>query len=424
MADLRKLDSQERSALSDRLNQRYEDFKAQNLSLDMTRGKPSPEQLDLSLDMLSQVTADNYTSDDNTDCRNYGGVDGLPQAKILFADFMEVATDEIIIGGNASLTLMHDTVLRAFALGVSEDMSPWSKGKAVKFICPVPGYDRHFSICEFFGIDMLPVAMDPNGPLMDTVEKLVAEDASIKGIWCVPKYSNPSGAVYSDETVDRLANMATAAEDFRVFWDNAYAYHPLYGEPAPLKNILTACTAAGNPDRVIMFGSTSKISFSGSGIAVMAASRRNIDFMRRQISFQTIGPDKLNQLRHIRFFKNMDGIRTHMQRHAALLGPKFRAVDQVLEAELQDKGVARWTRPQGGYFVSIDTPAGCAAAVVKMAAEAGVKLTPAGATHPYGKDPEDRTIRIAPSFPQEDDIRTAMAILAVCIQIAALKKMA
>ncbi len=403
------------------LSRRYESFRATRLSLDMTRGKPCAEQLDLANELLTTLGPNDFRAADGTDTRNYGGVDGLPEAKALFADFMEVSTEEVLIGDNSSLSLMHDAVARALSHGVPGEAGPWSTG-VPKFLCPAPGYDRHFAICQHFGVEMIAVDMTPEGPDMDRVEALAAADASIKGIWLVPKYSNPTGATCSDSVVQRLASMTTAASDFRVFWDNAYAHHHLTDEQPKLSNLLQACKTAGNPDRVLLFGSTSKISFAGAGIAIMAGSERNMAWMRDHRSKSTIGPDKINQLRHVRFFRDMDGIAAHMRKHAAILRPKFELVDAVLRRELEPSGVATWTRPLGGYFTSLDTPDGCARAVVKMAAEAGVKLTEAGATFPYGRDPRDRNIRIAPSLPRLDEIGPAMEVLAVCVKRVALRK--
>jgi aspartate/methionine/tyrosine aminotransferase len=401
---------------------RYNEFKSRNITLDMTRGKPCAEQLDLAMDMLECIRGEDYRSKNGTDCRNYGGLDGIPEAKALFADYMGVSTDEIIIGASSSLNMMHDTSMRAMVKGIAPDSAPWMQQPAAKFLCPSPGYDRHFFICEYLGLEMIPVEMDDNGPDMDTVEDLVKKDDAIKGIWCVPKYSNPTGIVYSDEIVDRLAGMEVKAPDFRIFWDNAYAVHYLSGGPAPLKNILSACKDAGNPDRVLMYGSTSKISFAGAGIAMMAGSQANMDRARKQMSFQTIGPDKLNQLRHVRFFKDMTGIEAHMQKHAEILKPKFDAVDQLLESALAGKNIAQWSKPAGGYFVSLDTLEGCAAEIIKMASDAGVKLTPAGSTYPLKKDPLDRNIRLAPSFPPLDDIQQAMELVGICVQLVSIDK--
>jgi DNA-binding transcriptional MocR family regulator len=412
-------------SLHAQLIERYKAFQGRGLNLDMTRGKPGPDQLDLANAMLNTVSAEAFKAADGTDCRNYGGLDGLPEAKALFAAFMGgVTTEEILIGGNASLTLMYDSFMRAMVFGVGGGQTPWSQQVAqlgsLKFLCPAPGYDRHFAICEQLGLEMITVEMGAGGPDMDTVEKLAAADSAIKGIWCVPKYSNPGGTVYSDAVIQRLAAMPTAATDFRIFWDNAYAYHHLTDQVPEQACMLTACKAAGNPDRVYMFGSTSKITFAGAGLAIMAASKTNIDWTRSQIFFQTIGPDKLNQLRHVRFFKDLTGIEAHMKKHQALLAPKFAAIQTILERELGGSGLAKWSDPKGGYFVSIDTPDGCARKVVQMAAEAGVKLTGAGATYPYGKDPRDRNIRIAPTLPPVTEIELAMELVAICIKIAGI----
>lgn len=422
MTDFTKLSDQDRQRIKDELQQRYQDFQSRQMALDMTRGKPCPEQLDLALGMLEGDTGRAYRTEDGLDCRNYGGLDGIPAAKVLFSEYLAVEPEELLIGGNSSLNLMHDTILRAMVKGVMDGAPAWGQLPKIKFLCPSPGYDRHFFICEYLGIEMIPTEMTDNGPAMEIIEDLVAEDDLIKGIWCVPKYSNPTGIVYSDETVDRLATMKTKAADFRIFWDNAYAVHHLVNRPAPLKNILTACKQAGNPERVFMFASTSKISFAGAGLAIMAGSQANMDWVKNQMAFQTIGPDKLNQLRHVLFFKNLAGIEAHMQKHALILKPKFDAVQNVLASELDGKHIASWSRPQGGYFVSIDTLQGCAAAVIKMAAEAGVKLTPAGSTYPYKTDPQDRNIRIAPSFPPLEDIQAAMELVAICIQLVSLEK--
>jgi len=422
MPDFHHLNTQQLQQIKDDLLDRYREFKSRGTTLDITRGKPCPEQLDLSMDMLDIINSSNYLTQEATDCRNYGGLDGIPEVKQLFAQYMEVAPEEIIIGGNSSLNMMHDTFMRAMVKGVTEDSPPWAKLPEVKFLCPSPGYDRHFFICDYLDIDMISVKMNDTGPDMDQVEELAAKDDSIKGIWCVPRYSNPTGVVYSDEVVHRLAAMKTKANDFRIFWDNAYAVHHLDDQPARLKNILTSCKQAGNPERVFIFGSTSKITFAGGGVAMMAGSAENMALTKKQMSFQTIGPDKLNQLRHAKFFKNVAGIENHMKKHAAILKPKFEAVQNSLEKELAGKNIADWSRPGGGYFVSIDTMEGCAAAVVQMAAEAGVKLTPAGSTYPYMKDPLDRNIRIAPSFPPLEDIRSAMQLVGICIQLASIEK--
>ncbi|CAB1071462.1 Aspartate transaminase (EC [Olavius algarvensis Delta 1 endosymbiont] len=423
MPEFTNLSNLELEQLKDDLMAQYQTFKSRGLNLDITRGKPCPEQLDLALEMLDCVNSKNYVTEEGTDSRNYGGLDGIPAAKKLFAEYLEVQPEELIIGGNSSLNLMHDALMRAIVKGASPDCPPWGKVAQIKFLCPSPGYDRHFFICEYLGIEMITVAMDENGPDMTAVEKLVAEDESIKGIWCVPKYSNPTGAVYSDEVVERLAAMPTKAADFRIFWDNAYTVHHLADQPLPLKNILEACKQAGHPERVYIFGSTSKVAFAGSGLAMMAGSAKNMDHARKQIAFQTIGPDKLNQLRHTAFFKNMDGIHDHMQKQAAILKPKFDTVQSELESALGGKNIADWSRPLGGYFVSIDTMEGCAAEVIRMAEEAGVKLTPAGSTYPYMRDPSDRNIRIAPSFPPLADIASAMQLVGICIQLASIDKL-
>jgi DNA-binding transcriptional MocR family regulator len=417
-----RIDPCQMSRRREGLLERYREFQQQKITLDMTRGKPCPDQLELSGGLLECLSRRNFKAADGSDCRNYGGLDGIPEVKALFAEYMGVQPDEILIGGNSSLSLMHDAMTWAWVFGAAPGSAPWSRQAPAKFLCPSPGYDRHFAICEHLGIEMIPVDFRGNGPDMDVVETLAAADAGIKGIWCVPKYSNPTGEVYSDDVVERLARMPTQATDFRIFWDNAYAYHHLGSGPARLADILQACRKAGNPDRVLLFGSTSKISFAGSGLAFMAGSPANMAWVRQHLAFQTIGPDKLNQLRHLLFFKNMAGIESHMQHHAAVLKPKFDMVQDVLERELGGRGIVEWTRPAGGYFISINTRNGCARRVVQLAAEAGVKLTPAGSTYPYQKDPCDRNIRIAPSFPSVTDIRKAMDVLAISLELAFLEK--
>ncbi len=423
MADFKQLSEQESQEMKAQLMERYRKFQERRITLDMTRGKPCTAQLDLALGMMEGDTGKAYLTKEGLDCRNYGGLDGIPAAKTLFSEYVEVEPEELILGGNSSLNMMHDTILRAMVKGVMDGASPWGQLPKVKFLCPSPGYDRHFFICEFLGIEMIPVDMQEDGPVMSQVEERVANDELIKGIWCVPKYSNPTGAVYSDEAVERLAEMNTKAVDFRIFWDNAYAVHHLADTPVPLKNILEACKQAGNPERVFIFASTSKISFAGAGLAIMAGSQTNMEWVKNQMAFQTIGPDKMNQLRHVLFFKNAAGIEAHMKKHSAILKPKFDAVQSILIKELADKKIANWSKPQGGYFVSIDTMEGCAAAVIKMAADAGVKLTPAGSAYPYKKDPLDRNIRIAPSFPPLEDIQAAMELVAVCIQLVSIDKL-
>ncbi len=422
MTEFSALAPEELHRLRDALQNRYDAICERRLSLDITRGKPSAEQLDLSNGLLSNLDESSFRSAGGTDCRNYGGIDGLPEARRLFADYMGVTPEEIIIGGNSSLNLMYDTFLRAMVHGVGNGHPPWGRQPALKFICPSPGYDRHFAICEHLGIEMIPVPMTGDGPDMDAVESLAAEDEAVKGIWCVPVYSNPTGAVYADATVERLARMTTRAADFRIFWDNAYAVHHFGGGPPRVRNILAACKAAGNPERPFLFGSTSKITFPGAGLAMIAGSTANMDWVRAHMFFQTIGPDKLNQLRHVRFFGDLSGIHRHMEKHAAIVAPRFQAVQDVLARELDGKDIATWTRPEGGYFVSFDTPAGCARRVVRMAAEAGVKLTPAGATYPLKNDPRDSNIRIAPTFAAVDDVRIAVEVLAIGTQIVAIDR--
>ncbi len=414
----------DRSQLTQRLEQaraRYQAFKAMHLQLDMTRGKPCPEQLALSAGLFDCLGRDDYRAEDGTDCRNYGLIDGIPEARRLFAEFLGVAPSEIIVGGNSSLALMHDAIVQALLRGVPGSERPWRHESAAKFLCPSPGYDRHFAVCEHLGIELVAVDMNDAGPDMDWVEALVAGDPGVKGIWCVPKYSNPTGITYSPAVVERLANMRTAAPDFRIFWDNAYAVHDLTDTPDELADLFAACKEAGHPDRVLIFGSTSKVTFAGAGIAMVGASAANIAHLKLGLSVQTIGPDKLNQLRHVRFFRDMEGIRAQMRKHAAILRPKFDAVDAILRRELGEGDLAQWSRPRGGYFVSLDTRDGCAKRVVALAAEAGVKLTAAGASFPYGEDPRDRNIRIAPSLPSLQDIAQAMELLAVCVQLASLE---
>ena len=422
MSDFKSLSKEQLNAIIDELQTRYEAFKAQNLKLDMTRGKPCTEQLDLSMDMLDIKSSELKKADDGTDARNYGGLDGLPEAKALFGEMLGVAANEIIIGGNSSLNLMYDAVSRAMLLGIMGS-TPWSKLEKVKFLCPSPGYDRHFAICELFGIEMIIVDMKQDGPDMDAVERLVSSDDSIKGIWCVPKYSNPDGITYSDVVVDRFAALKPAAKDFRIFWDNAYCVHDLTDEPDQLKNILAACKAAGNPDMVYMFASTSKISFSGAGVAVMAGSVDNMNYIKKSLTIQTIGHDKVNQLRHVKYFKNMDGIKSHMKKHAEILKPKFDTVLGILERELAGKNIASWNKPNGGYFISLNTMNNCAKEVATMALEPGVVLPKTGATYPYGKDPQDRNIRIAPTLPPIEELKKAIEILAICVQLVSAKKL-
>ncbi len=403
------------------LESRYNAFKEQKLKLDMTRGKPCSEQLDLSEEILDIPAKELRKAADGTDNFNYGVLDGLPEAKGLFAEMLGVNNNEIIIGGNSSLNLMYDTIGRAMSLGVLGS-TPWSKQEKVKFLCPSPGYDRHFAICELFGIEMIVVDMKQDGPDMDTIEKLVEQDESIKGIWCVPKYSNPDGITYSDEIVDRFAALKPKAKDFRIFWDNAYCVHHLTNQPDELKNIMTACKQAGNENLVYVFSSTSKISFPGAGVAMMASSVENINSIKKSLTIQTIGHDKINQLRHVKYFKNVEGINLHMKKHANILKPKFDIVLEILEEELGGKEIASWNKPNGGYFISLNTLNNCAKEIAELAQDAGVALTKAGATYPYGKDPLDRNIRIAPTMPPVEELKKAIEIFAICIQLVSAKK--
>lgn len=406
------------------LEAQYRDFQGKGLKLDMSRGKPSAAQLDLSMGMMDVL--DCFTDlkcEAGIDCRNYGVMDGIPEAKRLLGELIEVPAENIIIYGNSSLNVMFDVVSHAYTHGVM-GMTPWCKLDKVKFLCPVPGYDRHFSITEYFGIEMINVPMTPDGPDMDMVETLVSEDEAIKGIWCVPKYSNPQGYTYSDETVRRFAALKPAAKDFRIFWDNAYNVHHLYGEPQDvILELLAECEKAGNPDMVYKFSSTSKISFPGSGVAAISASKANLDDLRTQLTIQTIGHDKLNQLRHVRYFKNIRGIEKQMEKHADIMRPKFEAVLDILERELGGLEVGTWTKPHGGYFISFDAMEGCAKAIVAKAKDAGVVMTGAGATYPYKKDPHDSNIRIAPSFPPIDELIQATELFVLCVKLVSVDKL-
>ncbi len=401
------------------LEQEYAQFAGRNLKLDMSRGKPSGTQLDLTNPILNIL--DSYLTSDGVDARNYGGLDGIPEARNLFGELLGIAPEKIIIGGNSSLNLMYDAIMRLYVFGTG-GQTPWRKLDHVKFLCPSPGYDRHFGICEDIGIEMITVPMTENGPDMDVVEKLVAEDDSIKGIWCVPLYSNPQGICYSDETVDRLAAMKTAAPDFRIFWDNAYGVHHIY-EEKKLKDIFQATEKAGNPNRVLYFFSTSKITFPGAGIALVASSLENLKEIRRHMSAQTIGHDKINQLRTVCYLKSPEGVRSHMQKLAEELKPKFDAVLETLDQQLTGTGLASWTSPKGGYFIALDTLPGCAKATVELAKKAGVTLTGAGATFPYKKDPNDTNIRIAPTYPTYDELILAMQLFCVCVKLAGVNKL-
>lgn len=417
--------TEELAAKRDELMREYEAIKAKGLALNMARGKPSSAQLDLSMPMLASVTTyEDCLAEDGTDCRNYGVLDGIPEAKRLMASMLDDDADHVIVFGSSSLNIMYDTMARCWSFGTLGH-TPWSKLDEVKWLCPCPGYDRHFGVTEAFGITMTPVTMTADGPDMDEVERLVANDASVKGIWCVPKYSNPGGVTYSDEVVRRLAAMPCAAEDFRIFWDNAYCVHDLYpNAPAVLPDILSACANAGHPDMVYEFCSTSKVSFPGAGISGVAASSANLIDLRKVWKFATIGPDKLNQLRQARFFRNESGIEAHMARHARLLRPKFEQVISIFREELDGSGIASWTEPRGGYFLSFDTMPGCAARTVELCRRAGVKFTPAGSTWPYGRDPQDSNIRIAPSFASAEEIEPAARLFTICVRLATLEKLA
>ena len=418
-----ELSKEELLQLKSDLEAQFEDVKAQNLHLDMSRGKPAADQLNLSMGMMDVLnSSEELTCANGVDCRNYGGLDGIDEAKQLLADMMEVPKDNVIIFGNSSLNVMYDTVARAMTHGVMGS-TPWCKLDKVKFLCPVPGYDRHFAITEHFGIEMINIPMTSEGPDMDLVEELVNNDPAVKGIWCVPKYSNPQGITYSDETVFRFANLKPAAEDFRIFWDNAYCVHHLYEDKQDyLLEILMECKKAGNPDMVYKFSSTSKISFPGSGIAAMAASDANLKDIRNMMKVQTIGHDKVNQLRHVRFFKDIHGIVEHMKKHADILRPKFETVLKVLDKELGGLEIGSWIAPRGGYFISFDALDGCAKAIVAKAKEAGVVLTGAGATFPYGKDPHDSNIRIAPSYPTPEELEMAADIFVLSVKLVSIDK--
>lgn len=418
-----ELSNEELQALKKQLSAQYKDFQTKDLKLDMSRGKPSVEQLDLSMGMMDVLSGDSdLTCEDGTDCRNYGVLTGIGEAKELIGDMMEVSPDNIIIYGNSSLNVMFDTVARSVTHGVMGN-TPWCRLDKVKFLCPVPGYDRHFGITEYFGIEMIQIPMLETGPDMDMVEKLVSEDESVKGIWCVPKYSNPTGNSYSDETVRRFARLKPAAHDFRIYWDNAYGMHHLYDHDQDhLIEILAECKRAGNPDLVYKFSSTSKISFPGSGIAAIATSRNNLEDIQKQLKYQTIGHDKVNQLRHVRFFGGIHGMVEHMRLHADSLRPKFECVIGILEKELSGLEIGNWSNPKGGYFISFDSMDGCAKAIVAKCKKAGMVMTAAGATYPYGKDPRDRNIRIAPSYPPVRDLQIAMELFVLCVKLVSIDK--
>lgn len=407
------------------LKAQYKKYQEMDLHLNMARGKPCKEQLDLSMGMMDVLNSnEDLTCEDGTDCRNYGVLTGIEEAKVLIGDMMENNPDNIIIFGNSSLNVMYDTIARAYTHGIMGN-TPWCKLDKVKWLCPVPGYDRHFGITEHFGMEMIPIPMNENGPDMDLVEKYVSEDPTVKGIWCVPKYSNPTGISYSDEVVCKFARLKPAAADFRIFWDNAYGIHHLYEDADRqdyLVEILAECKKAGNPDMVYKFASTSKITFPGSGLAAMATSLNNLEDITKTMTHQTIGHDKVNQLRHVRFFGDIHGMTEHMKKHAEIIRPKFEAVEEILDTELSGLGIAKWTIPNGGYFISFDALDGCAKKIVEKAKKAGVLMTDAGATWPYHNDPKDTNIRVAPTYPPLEDLKTAATLFALCVKLVSAKK--
>lgn len=424
MALYSEMTTQELLKLEEELSKQYEEKKALGLKLDMSRGKPCKEQLDLSLGMMDVLNSDSdFYDESGVDVRNYGGLIGIAEARKLMGDMMEVNPDNVIIYGVSSLNVMFDMIAKGYMHGYLGS-TPWGQLEKVKFLCPVPGYDRHFAITELFGYEMINIPMLEDGPDMDLVEKLASEDESVKGIWCVPKYGNPNGVVYSDEVVRRFASMKTAAKDFRIFWDNAYCVHHLYEDNQPsILNIIEECEKAGNPDRAFKFASTSKITFPGSGIAAMASSKANLEDAKRTMAIQIISHDKVNQLRHVRFFKDAAGMKAHMKKHADILRPKFEMVENTLERELAGTGCGTWTKPLGGYFISFDSMDGCAKAIVAKCKEAGMTLTGAGATYPYGIDPHDSNIRIAPSFPSLKEMEQASALFALCVKLVSVEKL-
>jgi DNA-binding transcriptional MocR family regulator len=406
------------------LQQNYEAFRARGLKLNLMRGKPSPAQLELSEELLALPGKGKYMAEGATDCRNYGVLQGLAEARRLFAGMVGAPAEQVLVANNSSLALMHDCIAYSLLKGTCDSAAPWSRQGEVAFLCPVPGYDRHFKICEDYGIRMIPVAMREDGPDVDEVERLVAADASIKGMWCMPKYSNPTGTTYSDAVIARLASMKTAAPDFRLFWDNAYGVHHLTDERVEIANMLELCAKHGQANRAFVFASTSKITIAGAGLALFAGSKENVKWLLARMLPRTIGPDKLNQLRHVLFLKNEAGILELMERHRALIAPKFQKVQEVFESRLAGVPGVSWTRPKGGYFISLEVPKDCARRVVALAQGAGIELTPAGATHPYGKDPEDRTIRIAPTFPELAEVAQAAEGVVLCVLLAAAEKAA
>lgn len=423
MKTYQSMSTEQLQQLQNDLMIQYNKFQEKGLKLDMSRGKPSKEQLDLSMGMMDVLNSDSLLiCEEGIDCRNYGFLDGIKEAKELLGAISEVPADNVIIYGNSSLNVMYDSISRSMTHGVMGS-TPWCKLDKVKFLCPVPGYDRHFAITESFGIEMINIPMTPTGPDMDLVEQYVNQDESIKGIWCVPKYSNPQGITYSDETVRRFAALKPAAKDFRIYWDNAYCVHHLYPDQQDFcLEILAECKKAGNEDMVYKFTSTSKISFPGSGVSAIATSLKNIADIKKQLTLQTIGHDKVNMLRHVRYFKNLEGIHTHMMKHADSMRPKFEAVLDTLERELDGLDIATWNKPLGGYFISFDAMDECAKEIVQLAKEAGVIMTGAGATFPYGIDPQDRNIRIAPSFPTLEELLVATDLFVLCVKLVSIKK--
>lgn len=424
MTAYKDLSRNELASLQAQLNAVYKEYQGKGLKLNMARGKPADEQLDLSMPMLDVLASKaDLNAEDGTDCRNYGVLDGIPEAKKLMADMVGVKPENVIVCGGSSLNIMYDMIARSFTHGVLGN-TPWSKLDKVKFLCPVPGYDRHFAITEFFGVEMINIPTNADGPDMDMIEELVSSDDSIKGIWCVPKYGNPSGIVYSETVVKRMAALKPAAADFRIYWDNAYGIHHLYFDDVQeIPEILSACAEAGNPDMVYEFCSTSKITFPGSGVSAIASSVANINSIKSMMNWQIIGHDKVNQLRHVRFFGDINGMLKHMEKHAEIMRPKFEAVCEILQEELGGLEIGSWTNPKGGYFISFDAMEGCAKAIVSKCKEAGMVLTGAGATYPYGKDPQDSNIRIAPSYPTLEEIKEATKLFALCVKLVSVEKL-
>lgn len=424
MKPFTEMSKEELLELKAELEKKYSDKKALGLSLDMSRGKPSATQLNVSMGLLDVLNSSSDLKTENgLDCRNYGGLDGIPEAKQLMAEMMGTKAENVIVYGNASLTIMYDQISRGYTHGFLGS-TPWCKLDKIKFLCPVPGYDRHFAITERFGFEMIPIPMTENGPDMDMVEEYVNNDETVKGIWCVPKYSNPQGVSYADEVVKRFANLKPAAKDFRIFWDNAYVIHHLYDDNQDeILDIISECEKAGNADMIYEFASTSKVSFPGGGISALATSKSNIDEIKKQMTIQIISHDKINQLRHVRYFKNLDGLKAHMKKHADMMRPKFEAVLAVLDKELSEAGIGTWLQPHGGYFISFEAMNGCAKAIVAKCKEAGVVMTNAGATYPYGNDPQDSNIRIAPSFPTPEELSQATDLFVLCVKLVSVDKL-